>query len=272
VVVIAIAASVVVWFRASQSAEAVPQDRLGPVLLVPGRTADSVALVALQKRLFLTGRRAVIVSIGTDNSGDLRDQARQLKETAADLIEGGAPSVDVVGFAAGGLVTRLWLADGGADVTRRVVTIATPNQGVTSRAQLANLVNTRFCKTTCPQLTAGSDLLAGLPDKAAAGRAPWTNVWTKWDKTVSVTSANLPGAMNVSLQSVCAHNRELPSETTAHDDLPSDPLTIGIVLKSLSTTSLTTPPTKADCKTLRRNGAPDPLPNTPPTPTPTPKP
>jgi triacylglycerol lipase len=260
VVVIAIAASVAVWFRASQNAEAVPQDRLGPVLLVPGRVADSVALVDLQKRLFLTGRRALIISVSTDDTGDLRAQAKQIQRTATSLIESGAPSVDVVGYGGGGVVTRLWLADGGAALTRRVVTIGTPNQGVTTKSQLANLVTPRFCATTCPQLTAGSAVLKSLPTDAT-GTAPWTNIWTKWDKTVAAPSAHLPGALNISLTSVCAKNRPLTAPATAHSDLPVDPLTVGIVLKALDNTPLTTAPTKADCNSLRQNGAPNPEPN-----------
>ncbi len=76
---IALATTAAVWFRSNQDPPPVAQDRLGPVLLVPGRTADSVALVDLQKRLFLTGRRAMIVSTGISDTGDLQDQAKEIQ-------------------------------------------------------------------------------------------------------------------------------------------------------------------------------------------------
>src|SRR5689334_9601274 len=128
------ATTAAVWFRSNQDPAPVAQDRLGPVLLVPGRNADSGALVNLQRRLFLSGRRVLIVSTGIEDLGDLNAQAQQVQLAAEKLIADGAPSVDVVGYSAGGIVTRLWLAQGGSTLARRVVTIATPNLGATGSA------------------------------------------------------------------------------------------------------------------------------------------
>ena len=245
---IALAVSAAVWFRANQDPAPVAQDRLGPILLVPGRNADSAALADLQRRLFLTGRRVIIVSTGIEDLGDLRAQARQVQETAQKMIDGGAPSVDVVGYSAGGIVTRIWLAEGGSTMTRRVVTIASPNQGATG-VPLNNLVTKNYCPTTCPQLTPDSALLKSLPP--AQGSAPWLNLWTTRDRVVTKASAQLPGAMNLSVQTVC------PNARSGHAALPADPLAVGIVVKALGEAPLTTAPTKEDCAALRQNGTPD---------------
>jgi triacylglycerol lipase len=245
VIVIALAASAAVWFRANQDADVVAQDRQGPVLLVPGRAADSGALADLQIRIFLTGRRAIIVSTGIEDNGDLQAQATQIQRTAQELIDDGAPSVDVVGYSAGGVVVRLWLTEGGSELARRVVTIAAPNQGASDR-QLKNLVTARYCSTTCPQLKPDSKLLKKLPD--ATGPAPWMNLWSARDGVVSSPSAQLPGALNVSLQSICGNNR------SGHGQLLKDPLVVGLVLKAIDVPPLTAAPSKAECSSLRTKG------------------
>jgi len=250
-VVLALAATAAIWFRSDPKPAPVAQDREGPVLLVPGRNADSGPLVDLQRRLFLSGRRAIIVSTGIEDTGDLRAQARQVEKTARELIAKGAPSVDVVGYSAGGVVTRLWLAQGGDALARRVITLGSPNLGA-SEAQMNSLVTKRYCATTCPQLAPGSALLKELPPAKAS--VPWINVWTTRDRVVDQPSAQLPGALNVSLQSICPKNK------TGHTAMPSDPLVIGIVLRAVGRTPVSAVPTKADCSPLRQSGSPDVVP------------
>jgi len=248
---------VAVWFRSNQDPAPIAQDRLGPVLLVPGRNADSVGLVDLQRRLFLTGRRVIIVSTGIEDTGDLRAQARQVQETAENAIATGAPSVDIVGYSAGGIVTRLWLAEGGDALARRVVTIASPNQGVAGDP-LKNLVTEKYCEVTCPQLEPGSALLKGLP--AAKGQAPWLNLWSTRDHIVGESTAQLPGVLNIPVQSICPKNK------SSHVSVSSDPVVVGIVLKALAQAPITAAPTQQDCAALRKSGSPDILPGVSPTP------
>ncbi len=57
-----------------------------------------------------------------------------------------------MGYSAGGIVARVWVADGGADVTRRVVMLGSPNHG-TSLADLAGTLAIDACPQACRQLT-----------------------------------------------------------------------------------------------------------------------
>jgi triacylglycerol lipase len=63
--------------------------------------------------------------------------SRKLAEVAQRVRDdAGAASVDVVGYSAGGVVARLWVREeGGAEMTRRVITLGSPHHG-TSQAAL----------------------------------------------------------------------------------------------------------------------------------------
>src|SRR5689334_11412940 len=99
-------------------------DPPGPVVLVPGYGGGRTGLLQLADRIRATGRTAVVLELPGDGTGDLAEQARALQRTVAGLLDGGARSVDVVGYSAGGVVVRLWLADdGGAAEARRVVSL-----------------------------------------------------------------------------------------------------------------------------------------------------
>ena len=93
------------------------------------------------------------------------------RRSTAALARTGEQSVDVVGYSAGGLVARLWVADGHADVVRRVVTLGSPHHG-TSLADLAGDVAPGQCPLGCQQMASDSDLLAApQPRGRDAGRA-----------------------------------------------------------------------------------------------------
>ena len=147
----------------------------------------------------------------------------------AALARTGAESVDVVGYSAGGLVARLWVADGHADVVRRVVTLGSPHHG-TSLADLAGDVAPGQCPLGCQQMASDSDLLAGLNGGDETPDGPtWVSIWTTQDETVTPPdSARLDGALNLPVQSVCADAR------VGHGDLPRDPLVQQIVLAELA--------------------------------------
>jgi triacylglycerol lipase len=219
--------------RASDAAgrEPVSQEQPGPVLLVPGYGGSTAALQPLADRLAAEGRDATVVAVPGDGTGDLGEAAEALDEAAdAALERTGAESVDVVGYSAGGVVARLWAADGGTAVARRIVTLGSPHHG-TSLADLAGQVAPDQCPDACRQLATASPLLARLNagDETPDGPA-WISIWTTQDQTVTPPeSARLEGALELPVQSVCAGAR------VAHGDLPRDPLVQAMVLEELGT-------------------------------------
>jgi pimeloyl-ACP methyl ester carboxylesterase len=219
------------------------QDRPGPVLLVAGYGGSTRALSVLATLLRERGREVVIVPATGSNTGDLTEQAQTLDRTARQRLAAGAPSVDVVGYSAGGVVARIWAAAGGADVARRIVTLGSPHHG-TDVAGLAAGLAPGSCPAACRQLAPGSAVLATLPQTPAG--PIWVSIYTTDDDLViPPETARLTGAVNVELHGVCADSR------VKHADLPRDPLTLGLVERALDGPPLTAPPAPDRCTGLR---------------------
>ena len=202
----------------------------GPVLLVPGYGGSTTGLQALADALTAVGRDAAVVPLPGDGTGDMRESAALLGDAVdAALARTGADSVDVVGYSAGGVVARLWAAEGGAAQARRVLTLGSPHHGTTV-ADLGATLAPDQCPEACRQLTTSSDLLRELNagDETPAGPT-WVSIWTDVDATVTPPdSASLDGALDITVQSVCADS-EVP-----HGRLPSDPLVQGMVIAELA--------------------------------------
>jgi triacylglycerol lipase len=212
-----------------------PQDAPGPVLLVPGYGGDDAALASLAERIRRTGRDARVVRPPDDGTGDLRQQSAALDRAARAALEGGARSVDVVGYSAGGVVARLWVHEqGGAGKARRIVTLGAPHHGA-DLAGLGAVAVPDACPTACQQLAPGSRVLADLPSPVPTPPA-WLAVWSAQDETVTPPeSARLEGAINVRLQSVCTDAQ------VSHAGLPTSGLVVRIVLDALGAGPLRTP-------------------------------
>jgi hypothetical protein len=78
-------------------------------------------------------------------------------------------------------------------------------------------------------MASDSDLLAELNrgDETPAGPT-WVSIWTTQDETVTPPdSARLDGALNMTVQSVCADER------VGHGGLPQDPLVQAMVVTEL---------------------------------------
>ncbi|TNC21842.1 lipase [Amycolatopsis alkalitolerans] len=208
------------------------RDEPGTVLLVPGYGGAKGALERLASRIrHDTGREAEVVTLAGDGTGDLQAQAEVLANAAQQAYDRGAPSVDVVGYSAGGIVARLWVAHGGEP--RRVVTLGSPMHG-TELAAAGGLLAPGACPLACRQLIPGSTLLRALPPIPPG--LPWLSIWTDRDQTVTPPdSARLEGAVNVSLQQLCPENQ------AAHGDLPTDPEAGALVLSALGTAPLAAP-------------------------------
>jgi hypothetical protein len=209
-----------------------PQDQLGPVLLVPGYGGNQSSLTALADRIRGGGRTARVLALPGDGTGDLLAQVAVLDDAVDELLSDGAPSVDVIGYSAGGLVARLWVArDGGEHRARRVITLGAPLHGTRLAAE-GNVVVPDVCKAACQQLAPGSTLLSSVA--AAPVPLPWLSLWTENDQTVlPPDSARLDGAENLAVQEIC------PSVHIEHGELPANRVVTDIVLTALGKEPLT---------------------------------
>jgi triacylglycerol lipase len=215
----------------------VGQDAQPPVLLVPGYGGSTSDLEPLAAALRAEGRDATIVRLAGDGTGDLNIQAGVLETAVRAALRGGATSVDVVGYSAGGVTTRLWLRkyDGGS-VARRIVTLGSPQHG-TDLASLATDIAPDSCPEACRQLATDSDLIRSLNsgDETPAG-PEWVSIWTTDDHiSTPPETASLTGALDFSVQSVC------PGRSVTHGQLPNDPAVIAMVLGELRRTPPTLP-------------------------------
>jgi pimeloyl-ACP methyl ester carboxylesterase len=212
-----------------------PQDRPGPVLLVPGFGGGTGGLSVLAGRLRAAGREATVVQLPDDATGDLHDQAAVLDRYATEALRAGAPSVDVVGHSAGGVVARLWAQDhDGAHKARRIITLGSPHHGA-DLAAAGTAVGPGACPVACQQLAPGNRFLAGL-DTPVHRPPQWLALWTTQDETVTpVESARLEGAVNVAVQWIC------PAAVLSHGDLPTSPLVTRFVLAAIGPGPVTAP-------------------------------
>jgi triacylglycerol lipase len=218
-----------------------PQNRPGPVLLVPGYGGQTSSLSQLAAQIRSTGREATVVGMPGNGTGNLNADASALNAAVTRALDGGAPSVDVIGYSAGGVVALLWARqDDGAGKARRVITLGSPYHG-TSIAAGAEGFAPGACPAACQQLVPGSSLLAGLDATPVPPQPRWMSLWTTDDQVVTPPgSARLPGAINVPIQSVC------PGEQISHEQLPTNPVVTAIVLQAIGPGPIRFP-TSADC-------------------------
>lgn len=207
---------------------------LGTVLLVPGYGGGRGSLTRLAQELIAIGRTATVLTLPGDGTGDLVEQAGILDDAVREALDDGAPSVDVIGYSAGGVVARVWVdRHDGATVARRVITLGSPLHGAELAGTGAALAP-GACPAACRQLAPGSDLLSGFGELPAG--LPWFSVWTSDDETVRPPeSAVLEGAVNVRIQDVC------PARRVSHGALPTDPAVTAVVLGGLGVAPLSAP-------------------------------
>jgi triacylglycerol lipase len=218
-----------------------PQDRPGPVLLVPGYGGQTGSLSRLAARIRSTGREATVVQMPGNGTGDLNADASVLNGAVNRALAAGAPSVDVIGYSAGGVVALIWARhDDGPGKARRVITLGSPFHGASIAAGAEGFVP-GACPVACQQLVPGSSLLDGLDATPVPPRPAWLSLWTTDDQVVTPPgSARLAGAINVPIQSVC------PGQRISHEQLPTNPVVTAIVLQAIGPGPLR-PPTTADC-------------------------
>jgi triacylglycerol lipase len=212
------------------------QNRPGPVFLVPGYGGDTGSLDVLASRIRAGGRQATVLQLPGTGTGSLVADAALLNAAVDRALRHGAPSVDVIGYSAGGVVALLWARrDDGAAKARRVITLGAPFHG-TQLAAAAKALLPGECPAACRQLVPGSSLLGSLDTASPAGLPPWLSLWTNDDAVVTPPdSARLPGAIDVPVQTVC------PALSIGHTQLPSDPAVMAMVLASITGAPLTRP-------------------------------
>jgi len=226
--VVVVVAATVVGIRAPEGEPRAASGRPGVVLLIPGYGGGTGSLGPLAARIRAAGRTATVVRLAGDGTGDLRVQARVLEGYVNQAIGAGSGPVTVIGYSAGGVVAWLWDVEyGGASRAAAIITLGSPLHGARIAAVGAGY-DPAECPVACQQLAPGSALLAML-QQSAQPRPPWLSLWSTGDQTVQPPdSARLAGAVNVPLQSVC------PGAVIQHDQLPTTPLVVGIVLRTLA--------------------------------------
>lgn len=217
------------------------QDKPGPVLLVPGYGGGTGSLDVLAQRIRATGRVATVLNLPGSGTGSLVTDAAELNAAVASALARGAPSVDIIGYSAGGVVALLWARrDDGAARARRIVTLGAPFHG-TELASAAQAFVPGACPIACQQLTPGSPLLTSLGADSSGGLPRWLSLWTNDDSVVTPPdSAMLAGALDVAVQSVC------PALRLSHSQLPTDPAVVAMVLHAIGSAPLQRP-SAADC-------------------------
>jgi pimeloyl-ACP methyl ester carboxylesterase len=185
----------------------------GPVLLIPGYGGGTGLFSGLQGQLQAEGIAWEAIDVG-DGTGDLNVYADLVLARARQLVASGAPSVDLVGYSAGGITARAAAAKDGS-VFRRVATIASPHDG-TRLAALGQLVGE--CPPACQQLAPGSDLLNALPP--ANGSTRYLTLWSRSDDVIRPPeSSRLEDATELVVQDVC-------DRVVGHLPVLEDPLTL----------------------------------------------
>jgi triacylglycerol esterase/lipase EstA (alpha/beta hydrolase family) len=238
-----VAGLLALWVSRDQAVDPVSQERPGPVLLVPGYGGSEVALRQLAAALADRGREASVVHLAGNGTGDLRDQVPVLDRAVRQALgRSGASTVDIVGYSAGGVVARLWVADGGASLARRVLMLGSPNHG-TNLAGFASSIAPDFCPAACRQLAPDSSLIRALNSDDETPSGPtWVSIWSDDDQVVfPPESASLDGAVDVAVQAVCR-----AAGAVSHGDLPTNPTVVNLVFGLLGAGEPSAP-TAADC-------------------------
>jgi len=241
-------ACVVVGLRVSRGQpEAVP-GRVGDVLLVPGYGGSTGSLDQLATRIRQAGRTATVVQLAGNGTGDLTVQAQVLNGYVNRAIGAGSGPVTVIGYSAGGVVAWLWDVDyGGPARVGTIITLGSPLHGARIAA-VGAAYDPGECPVACQQLVPGSALLTRL-QQSGQPRPPWLSLWSTDDQTVDPPdSARQAGAVNVPLQSVC------PGVDIQHSQLPTAPLVVGIVLRTLGSGRVTAP-AAGDCASMQALGS-----------------
>ncbi|WP_170565782.1 esterase/lipase family protein [Ruegeria atlantica] len=100
------------------------------------QTRDDIQSPFADALVATAGTDATIYTFGYDHTQHLDSSGSKLARELKDLPDG---RIDLVGYSMGGLVARMAATDGPDVEVHTIVTLATPNRGALSNAQLTNL-------------------------------------------------------------------------------------------------------------------------------------
>ena len=207
------------------------------VILVPGYGGGAEALNALEQALQAAGYETHILDIG-DGQGDLASYGAALRERIDYIYGATAGPVHIVGFSAGGVITRSALDPETLPKVGRIVTLGSPHAG-TRVASLGAALAPSQCPLACQQLAQDSEFLSSLPVAGNEGR--WLSIASGDDEVVSpYDSALLSGATQLVLGDVCPQGKEIP-----HSGIPRSPGVITVALEFMR--SGTVPSSLSQC-------------------------
>ena len=215
VVALALVAVVVaagaLWATRDEAVRPVSQGTPGPVLLVPGYGGGTAALDVLADALRAAGpgRSWSSTCPATAPATSTSRRAALDRAVGPAMQRAGARSVDVVGYSAGGVVARLWVARprrrqrrpaGSSRSARRTTAPTWPALAGDARRRAP-------APTACQQLAPDSDLLRALnagdetPAGPALGRR--SGPTRRQDRRAARLRRRSTGALDFTVQSVC---------------------------------------------------------------------
>ena len=106
-----------------------------------GDQESDVVAAGEGRRIAATGRTVTVLTLPGNGTGSLSQVADEINAVVTRLLHQGAPSVDVIGYSAGGVATLLWAReDDGSKKARRVVTLGSPFHGISHSGFFGNFV------------------------------------------------------------------------------------------------------------------------------------
>jgi len=228
--------SALIWAVPTPALDAAVACPAGPagaphVLLVHGTGLDSRSWsTGIEPLLTWEGYAVCTIDLPLRGTGDIQVSAQYVGRAIQAISARSHRKVDVVTHSQGGLEVRWALRFFPQDAGRVgvVVELGAPNEGTDAVPFLCDPGST--CQPALMQMLPGSRFLDALDaGDQTPGGAAYVSIWSETDPIISPlgSAALLPGATNLSIQSVC------PLRPVSHVQLLTDPVVEALVSSSL---------------------------------------
>ncbi|MEJ7636119.1 lipase [Aeromicrobium sp.] len=201
-----------------------------PVLLTPAFSSGPESYgFGYLPQLKADGVTTCVLTLPDDGYGDLQTAAEYNVHAIRWMAAESGRKVALLGHQHGAL-NGLWALRFWPDLPDKVsefVALATPFGGTAGAAQLCNVV--RRCPASYWQIATGSRYLAALLAKPLPAGPSYTSIATAYDEVITPQpkASMLPGARNITLQSIC------PGRPIEHFSILADNLTYLLVRDAL---------------------------------------